>query len=118
VLVEPPLRSKLRPRRRLPVNETEGGVVVSGGGEGIVGSEVEDGVGCSVFSATRSALALVKIASEISDSAELFRAREGSEGDVERQCGGGGGGDGGVRWTPTVGIERNGTYFEAAYHWN
>jgi hypothetical protein len=120
VLVKPPLGSKLRPWRWLPVNETKSGVVVSARGEGIIGSEVEDGVGCSAFAATTTALtgAGVKNASEISDSAELFGAREGSVGDVERECGGGGWGDGGVRRTPAFGVEMDGTYFETVYHWN
>lgn len=107
VLVEAPLGAKLGARRGLAVNETERVVVgVGRQREGVVGGEVEDGVG-GVLVVGSARLVVVNVAGPIGDPTQLLGAREGSEGDVLRE--GVRGGGCGLRRAPSVGIEGNST---------
>jgi len=74
VVVEAPLWAKLRARRRLAIDQAEGGVFVGRkcGGEGVVAGEVENGLRRVV--PPRSVRWIVKVASPVSDAAELVGA--------------------------------------------
>ena len=104
LLREAPLGTKFGARRGLGVDEVEGVVVV-------VVREVKDGVS-GVLGAGR----VVEVAGPVGDAAQFVGAGEGGEGDVQREVDVAAG-DGAVRRTPPLGVERNGSDVECFSHW-